>query len=192
MAVVLRQRAHARQAGQLAGLLVAVERGELGEAQRQLAVGVPAHLVEERHVAGAVHRLQAEGDVLIHHRREHDVLVVVVVARALVQVFLDHVPRPDVLVAVAGLRLADVAFHQVAQHLALGGEERQARADVIGEVEQAELLAQLAVVALLGFFQPPQVILQLLWRCPRPCRRCAAASGAFRRRASRRRPRSSA
>ena len=104
MAVILGQRAHARQAAQLAGLLVAVERGEFGEAQRQLAVGMPPHLVEERHVAGAVHRFQAEGDVLIHHGREHGVLVVVVVPGALVQVFLDHVPGPDVLVAVAGLQ----------------------------------------------------------------------------------------
>ena len=93
VAVVLRQRPHARQAAQLARLLVAVERGELGEAQRQVAIGVHAHLVVQRHVAGAVHRLQPERDALIDHGREHHVGVVVEMAGAFEQVFLHQVAR---------------------------------------------------------------------------------------------------
>jgi len=80
VAVVLREGAHACEAAQFARLLVAVERGELGEAQRQFLVRVQAHLFVQRHVAGAVHGLEAERDALVFHRREHRVFVVVVVA----------------------------------------------------------------------------------------------------------------
>jgi len=117
-------------------------------------------------VAGAVHRFEAEGDVLVHHRREHSILVIVIVPGALVEILFNQVAGPNVLEAVAGLHIAHVGFHQVTQHLALGGKERQAGADVIGEVEQAQVFAQLAVVALFGFLQLPQVFFQFLRRLP--------------------------
>ena len=56
--VVLGERAHAHQAVEGAGRLVAVTRAELGHPQRQITVAVQA-LVEDLHMRRAVHRLQA-------------------------------------------------------------------------------------------------------------------------------------
>ena len=55
--VVLGHRAHAGEAVDDAGLLVAVDRAELEEPQRQLAVGPPAR-PEDQVVHRAVHRLE--------------------------------------------------------------------------------------------------------------------------------------
>ena len=55
--VVLGEAAHAHEAVQRAVRLVAVAGAELGQAERQVAVGLDA-LVEDLHVAGAVHRLE--------------------------------------------------------------------------------------------------------------------------------------
>ena len=46
--VVLGEVAHAEEAVQHAGELVAVDQAELGHAQRQVAVAVPARLVDEQ------------------------------------------------------------------------------------------------------------------------------------------------
>ena len=75
MGVVLREAPDAGEAVKLAALLVAVERGELGVAQGQVPVGVGAR-VEERHVARAVHRLEAVARLAVDHRGEHGVDVV--------------------------------------------------------------------------------------------------------------------
>ena len=57
--IVLREVAHAHDAVQRARRLEAMARSHLGHAQRQLAIAAEA-LVEDLHVAGAVHRLQRE------------------------------------------------------------------------------------------------------------------------------------
>ncbi len=57
MGVVLRELAHAHDAVQRAVRLVAVAAAELGEPQRQVAIGVDA-LLEDQDVRRAVHRLQ--------------------------------------------------------------------------------------------------------------------------------------
>ncbi|MPM94295.1 hypothetical protein SDC9_141441 [bioreactor metagenome] len=164
VAIILRQAAHAGKPVELSRLLIAVQGGEFCKAQRQLTVGVQAHLFVEGHVAGAVHGFEAEGDVLIHHGREHDVLVVIVMAGAFVEVLFDHMPGEDVGVAVLGLQLAHVLFHLIAQLFALGGKEGQTGADIIREVEETQFLAKLAMIALLGFFQAPQVVFELVRR----------------------------
>ena len=166
MAIVLRDGADARQAGELAGFLVAIQRGELAEAQRQLAVGVQPHLFVQGHVAGAVHGLEAQRNALVHHGWEHDVAIVVIVAGLFIEIFFHQVARPHVLKTVARLRFAHVVFHHMAQHFAFRREERDTGADVVGEMEQAQLLAQLAMVALLGFLLAPKIFLQLLGRFP--------------------------
>jgi len=58
------------------------------------------------------------------------------------------------------------------QRPALGVPEHHAGRRIL-HVEQFQLLAQLAVIALLGFFDLVQVGIQL-FLFPRPCRRCAA------------------
>ena len=71
--VVLGEGAHPHDAVQRAGRLVAVAGAELGQPQRQFAVG-PQALAEDLDVARAVHRLQREDLVLVLHRGEEHVL----------------------------------------------------------------------------------------------------------------------
>jgi hypothetical protein len=73
--VVLREVAHAQQAVQRAGRLVAVHLAELGHADRQVAVALQA-VREDRDTAGAVHRLQREGAAVLGLGGEHVVAVV--------------------------------------------------------------------------------------------------------------------
>ena len=80
--VVLRDVAHAQEPVHRARVLVAVHEALLGQPQRQVAVGVPA-LVVDLDVARAVHRLEAELAALDLLGQEHLVAVVVPVAGAL-------------------------------------------------------------------------------------------------------------
>src|SRR3712207_4294028 len=122
--------------------------------------------VVEGHVARAVHRLQAVARLAVHHRREHRVVVVLEVAAPLVELLVDEVPGPHVVVAVAALDLAHVTFHEVPEHLALRQEQRDAGAHLRREREEPQIPANLAVIPLPGLFQPPEVSLELLLRRP--------------------------
>ncbi len=68
MRVVLREAAHAHQAMQRAGRLVAMDVAEFRKADRQFAVGLQA-MLEDLDVAGAVHRLQREDALVVACRR---------------------------------------------------------------------------------------------------------------------------
>ena len=155
---------HAPDAGQAvhhAGLLVAVDRAELEEPQRQFAVGAAAG-PEDQVVHGAVHRLEvvvlaglAHGAVLVQfrvdvHRREHALAVPVQVAGDLVEVALGDVRGVDEVVAGIDVALAGVVLHGLADNAALGVEDRQAGAELVREGEQVQFRAELAVVAALG------------------------------------------
>ena len=126
VSVVLGHAAHAGQAVDDAGLLVAVDRAEFEEPQRQFTVRASAS-TEDQVVHRAVHRLEvvvlarlAHGAVLVQflvdvHRREHAVAVPVEVTGNLVQMPLGDVRSVDELVA----RL-DVAAARVVLHLGAG------------------------------------------------------------------------
>src|SRR5919107_493413 len=73
---------------------------------------------------------------------------------------------PHMLVAVAGLDLAHVFFHEVSHHLPFGQEERDAGPRIGRESEQFEILADLAVVPGSCLFQAPEVSPELLLRRP--------------------------
>src|SRR5438270_7358377 len=71
------------------------------------------------------------------------------------------------LVTVAFLRLTNIAFHLVAQHLPTWQKHRHASRQVFAQDEELELASQLAVVAFLRLLQAPQVLFELLFREPR-------------------------
>ena len=99
MRVVLGHAAHAREPVDDAGLLVAVDRAELEEAQRQFAVAALARL-EDQHVERAVHRLQVVALALVElHRRVHAVGEPLQVPRGLEQLGLGDVRGVHELVA---------------------------------------------------------------------------------------------
>ena len=79
---------------------------------------------------------------------------------------LGDVRRADVLEALLDVPLADVVLHLPLDHAALGVEDRQAGADLVGEAEQVEVAAELAVVAALGLLDPVQVLLERLLGLP--------------------------
>ena len=159
--VVLGDPAYAGQAVDHAGLLVAVDAAELEEPERQLAVGPPAR-AEDQVVHRAVHRLEVVLAVLDVQRREHALAVVRQVAGGVEQPLLGDVGGADVLEALLDVPPADVVLHLALDHTALGVEHRQAGADLVGEAEQVELVAEPAVVAALRLLDPVQVLVERL------------------------------
>ena len=157
MRVVLREAADAEQSVQRAGELVAVDKTQLAHAQRQVAVGMRLGLIYE-HAARAVHRL--DGEILaVDDGGVHVLLIVLPVAGALPQRTVEDHRRGDLHIAVALMHLAPVVDEGVAQHHALRQEEREAGA-FVHEREEPELLAELAVVALLGFLDAGKVLVE--------------------------------
>ena len=163
--VVLGQAAHAGQAVHDPGLLVAVDRAELEEPQRELAVGPAARAVDQV-VHRAVHRLDHVVRALELHGREHGVGVVRQVTGGVEELVLGQVRGADVLEALLDVALADVVLHDALDHTALGVEDREAGADLVGEGEQVEVAAELAVVAALGLLDAVQVLLERLLGLP--------------------------
>ena len=142
-----------RDAGQAvddAALLVAVVVAQLVEAQGQLAVGA-ATRTEDEVVHRAVHGLEVVllarlGDValsvafLIHeHGREHRVRVVGQVARRVEQAALRDFGGVHEVEAGLLMTVGHVGLDLVAQDAALGVEDDQAGADLLGEGVQVQL-----------------------------------------------------
>ena len=73
-----------------------------------------------------------------------------------------HVRRVDQRIAALQILIAHPIFDQLADDPALGVEENQPRTGQLLDAEQIELLAQLAMVALLGFFELGEVLVELL------------------------------
>ncbi|MNO25723.1 hypothetical protein D3C76_155660 [compost metagenome] len=157
--VVLSERTYAHDAVQRTRWLVTVAGTELGQTHRQLAVALQA-LIEHLHVARAVHRL--DGVVAVFRLRgEHVVGVVGPVPGFLPQAAVNDLRRLDFEVAVVALDLAHVLLEHLVQSPAVRVPEHHARRLFLG-VEQAQALADLAVVAFFGFFDALDVRSQLL------------------------------
>ena len=157
--VVLREVAHAEQAVEHAAHLVTVHLTELGEAQRQVAVGAPAALVDEQ-AAGAVHGLHGER-LLVDLGEVHVVLVVLPVAAELPKFAAQDLRRADLLVAGGHVLGAPEVDDRVPDAHALGVEEGEA-GTLLVEAEEVEVAAEAAVVALTGELESLEVRRELL------------------------------
>ena len=80
---------------------------------------------------------------------------------------LGDVRGADEVEALLDVPAADVVLHLPLDDAALGVEDREAGADLVGEAEQVQLGAELAVVAALGLVQPVQVGLEGVLALPR-------------------------
>ena len=87
-------------------------------------------------------------------------------ARAVIKRFLGDVRGGDAAIAVFALFLQRQEFQLLADHHAVGHPQRQAGADIRREGEKLKLLAQLAMVAFLGFRQTLEIGVQLLLVAP--------------------------
>ena len=104
--------------------LPAVHRAELGEAHREVAVGVAVAAVDEN-VERAVHRLDPVLDALVDlHPGEH-VLGVIVEMPRVCPARSGHVRRYDELKPKPLMEPAAVILHQLADHPAVGKVDRQ-------------------------------------------------------------------
>ena len=159
MGIILREAAHAEQTVQCAGQLMTVYQTQLADTQRQLLVGVRLSLVDQ-HTARAVHRLDCV-ILVIDDGGIHVLLVVIPVTGALPQLAVEDHRGGDLNVAVALVYLAPVVDQGVLEDHAVRQEEREAWA-LLGQHEQAELLAQLAVIALLRLFQHVEVLVEFV------------------------------
>ena len=168
--VVLSEATSAHEPVYDAGKLVAVDGAELADPHRQIAVA--AHVVvEDQHVAGAVHRLDGVlvdlAFALVDVEEVHVLAVEVVVPADLPDVGLVDVRRDGLFVAALVEHAAQPLLHEAQHARALGVVERQTGARDLVEAEQVELLAELAVVALLGLLQAREVGVEVLLREPR-------------------------
>ena len=165
MRVVLREPAHAHQSVQRAGRLVTVAGAELGQTQRQLAIGLHP-LLEDLHMAGAVHRLDRERQVLVLDLGDEHVLAVVLpMARHLPELAVDQERRLDLLIAGASDPAADIVFQRAIERIALRVPEHLADGLFL-HVEEVHLAADLAVVALLRLLDALEIGLELLLVAP--------------------------
>ena len=163
MAVVLREAAHTHDAVQATGRLIAMALAKFAIAQWQIAVALDA-LLENQDVAGAVHGLESE-IALFTLGREHVVAVFVPVTGFFPQRLVQQLRALDFLVAVVLVNLAHVLLNALPDRPAFRVPKYQTRRMVVN-VKQVEFLAQLAVVALVGFFQHRQILLQLVFGGP--------------------------
>ena len=163
MAVILREAAYPHDAVQPARGLVAMALAEFAVAQRQIAVALDA-LLEYQDVAGTVHRLERIV-ALFRFGDEHVLAVLVPMAGLLPQALVDDLRTLDFLVAVVAVDLAHVLLDALPQRPALGVPEHQSRRMVI-DMEKIEFAPEFAVVALLGFLQHGQMLLQRVLASP--------------------------
>ena len=157
--VVLGDVADAQQAVQRAGRLVAVHEALLGVADRQVAVGAPLRRVELR-VRRAVHGLQAHR-LALDVREVHVVAVHVPVPGLLEELGVVEDRRVDLAVAARRVLGAPQVGQLVPDRHPVREPERRARRE-LGEHEQLELLAELAVVARARLLEPLEVLGQLV------------------------------
>jgi hypothetical protein len=159
--VVLGEGAHPYQPVQRARRLEAVHLAELGDLERQVAIGFQA-VLEDLDVARAVHRLDHEGALVLLARlnEKHRIAERRHVARRHPQRGIDQLRRIDLEIAGVGLATADVVFQRLEQRPALRMPEHRAGRFFL-EMEQIHLAAEFAVVALFSFLDLLEVSVEL-------------------------------
>jgi hypothetical protein len=157
--VVLGELAHAQQAVEHAGLFVAMHHAKFEVALGQIAVAAHPRLVDE-HVGQAVHGLDAVG-LPVDLGEIHVFAVVVIVAGPFPELPLEDLGAAYELIAAAQMFLALEVLENGAHKLALGMPNGHAGPGLFGKTEQIELGTELAMIALLGFFQMMQIGLEV-------------------------------
>ncbi len=129
----------------------------LGVAHRQVAVGVARHRVEDA-VTRAVHRLERERPLLVGGH-EHVVAVLVPVPGDPPQLRVVELRRLDLGVPAGAGQFAGEVAQRVPQRRAVGHPERASRRQ-LGELEQAQLAPEPAVVARARQLEALEVLLE--------------------------------
>ena len=163
VSIVLRETAHARQSVQLTTLLIAVNGTELGIADRKVTVTAGSGLVDLA-VVGAVHGFEHVLLTLLGRGdgTERVLTILGIVTAGDIQQLVADVWRDHLLIAITLLDLGKHVLQAVAQGSTLGKPQGQTLAHVGREGKQFHLLADLAVVALLGLLKQHEVLVEHL------------------------------
>ena len=157
-----RELAYARKPVHFAARLFAELYGGLRVPYGQVAVGFQPVFVY-RELEGTRHRAQAQ-DLVVHVLLadvEHLVLVVIPVSRGDEQIVLGHDGRLGEQVSAPLFLVLDETLHDLYDARALGHDERKPLSDVLVRHEDAQLSAQLVVVALLRLFELRKVLVKV-------------------------------
>ena len=166
MGVILGESPDTGKTMQLTGLLVAVHRAELREAQRQVAVRAGRRL-EYLAVMRAVHGFE---HILLPflrrmYRLERVLAILRVMTRSDIELLVTYMGGDYLLVTIFFLNLAEELLKAVTQGGTLGKPEGKTGTHVGGESEKLHLFAELAVVALLGLLEQDKILIEhLLFR----------------------------
>ena len=160
--------AHARQATEFAGLLIAIDLPELGQPHRQVAVR-PQLAVIDLNMVRTVHGFEQVPvffAVLLafgiqRHGGELAVAVIRIVAAGLIEFEPSDVGRDHGQVAAIELFLLEEVRERLAHGCAFGQPQGQARPYLIAEGEQLQLAPELTVVALPCQFEAFEVFVEL-------------------------------
>src|SRR5665213_2394762 len=159
MRVVLREAARACEAVQRSAAFETVNGSELGVTDRQIAIRMPLALVDQD-VARAIHRFEPEALTLDLDRSEHSVGEVVEMPRGLVEFLVHDMRRDHRLVPALGETLTNEVLDDAAHERALGMPEHEAAAGVLLDRIEIEFEAEFAMVALRGFFEKRQIVVE--------------------------------
>ena len=165
MRVVLRERTHAHHAMQRARRFITMHDTKFRDLQRQVAIALQP-VLENLHVARAIHRLQREDAVILGLREEHVFAIRLPMAGRFPQCAVEHLRRVHLDVAGVFLPAAHVVDQRLEQRPALGMPEDSAGAFLL-KVEQVHFTRQAPMVAPLGFFQLLEISIQFFLLRPR-------------------------
>jgi hypothetical protein len=158
--VVLGETAHTQQTVQHARTLVAIHGAQLGQPYGKLPVAAQLRLVNQD-VSRAIHGLELVIGFFNFDGAEHIFAIKIRVAAGLPQFQQHDMWGENEIVAAASEFVAQPVFHFAADDAALGMPENQARAGFFLNAEKIEFLAQLAVIAALGFFELVEIFVEV-------------------------------
>src|SRR5205823_1430238 len=158
--IVLSDVPHAGEPVERAGELVAVQRRGLRIPKREIAVAAQ-RTPEEEHVPWAIHRLHAVELPVVERDLEHVLAELLPVTRGHPERLVVDERRLHLAVATSGVLASAQVLELVPDRHPLRVPKRRPRR-VLVEVEQVELPADPAVVALAGLLELPEVSVEVL------------------------------
>ena len=164
MGVILSERAHTGESVQLARLLVTIDGTKFGNAERQVFIrtGLPSeNLTMVRTVHGLQHvflSLLRSGD-----RTECIFRIVGVVTRCHIEVLTTNMRSDNFLITKILLDFAQHILQAETQVSSLWQPDGKTLTYTVGEHEELHLLANLAMVAFLGFLEHDEILVEHLF-----------------------------
>ena len=142
---------------------VAIHRAELAQPHRKIAIRFQSIFIN-KNVERAIHRLEPVFGVVKLHHVEHIFRIIAFVSRSLPELPPRDVWSVDKRIAALDVLRAHPVFHLFADDSALGMPENQPRSCQLLNGKQIKLLAQHAMVALLGLFDVFQILIEVFLR----------------------------